>query len=81
MGESEPAVILDKVKELVVSTLNEGDEEVSDGMDVAFCKIDLKSKKLWFSGGFNGLYIVTEVGNEGDAIILNDSHKIIVYSF
>src|SRR5690606_25754371 len=31
-----------------------------DGMDIAICKIDKKSKKLYFSGAMNSLYLVKD---------------------
>ena len=41
----EPAKILDKVRELVVETFEKSETDVKDGMDISFCKINLKNNK------------------------------------
>ncbi len=53
-----PSLILDKVRELVIETFEKSDQEVKDGMDIALCAINFKTNKLQFSGANNPLYIV-----------------------
>jgi serine phosphatase RsbU (regulator of sigma subunit)/CHASE3 domain sensor protein len=55
-GLIEPAKILEKTRELVIETLEEG--EVSDGMDIALCSIDTLTKEVQYAGANNSLYIV-----------------------
>jgi len=52
--------ILDFLHQGVVTTLKQEEKNISqnDGMDVAFCKINLSKKKLWFSGAHRPLYLV-----------------------
>jgi len=54
----DPALILDKVRELVIETFEKSDKEVKDGMDIALCSIDFKANKLMFAGANNPLYVV-----------------------
>ncbi len=53
-----PALVLDKVRELVVETFEKSDQEVKDGMDIALCAINFKTNKLEFAGANNPLYVV-----------------------
>ena len=54
----EPSKILDKTRDIVVETFEKGQEDVRDGMDIALCTINNKTKKLFFSGANNGLYFI-----------------------
>lgn len=53
-----PNVVLDRLHEDVVKTLKQEDNTSSahDGMDIALCKIDLKTNVLEFSGAHRPLY-------------------------
>lgn len=57
---TEPAKILDKVRELVVQTFQKSESEVKDGMDISFCKLNTKTRKLIFTGAHNALYRITD---------------------
>lgn len=56
------AEILNRLNKGVNETFSSNDEDapVKDGMDVAFCVIDKKAKKMQFSGAFNNMYIVRD---------------------
>ncbi len=56
------AEILNRLNKGVNETFRTTDDDVAvkDGMDVAFCVIDKKAKKVQFSGAFNNMYIVRE---------------------
>jgi len=54
----EPHHILDKTRDIVVETFEQGGEEVRDGMDIALCTLNTKTNKLIFSGANNGLYLI-----------------------
>lgn len=51
--------ILDHVADVVTEHFSRGDERMHDGMDIAFCKINLKTMKLEYSGANNPIYIVS----------------------
>ena len=54
----EPHHILDKTRDIVVETFEQGGEEVRDGMDIALCTLNTKTNKLIFAGANNGLYLI-----------------------
>jgi PAS domain S-box-containing protein len=56
-----PATILDKLDEMVNKTLatEKNDSQIKDGMDIALCKINIKTKKLEYSGAHRPLYHVS----------------------
>jgi serine phosphatase RsbU (regulator of sigma subunit)/ligand-binding sensor domain-containing protein len=55
-----PGEILQLLNRAVKSALRQSsdDESTRDGMDIALCRIDIKSKKLYFSGANRPLWIV-----------------------
>ncbi|MBD3637919.1 MAG: SpoIIE family protein phosphatase [Crocinitomicaceae bacterium] len=57
-GLYEPARILEKTRDLVIETLDEGGLNVNDGMDIALCAIDHSNGKLQYAGANNSLYIL-----------------------
>jgi tetratricopeptide (TPR) repeat protein len=63
-GIIQPAAILDKVRELVIKTFEESDEQVKDGMDIALCAYNFKTRELQYAGANNALWIVKENSTE-----------------
>jgi len=59
----EPALILDKTRELVIETFATKDIAVSDGMDIALCVIDLDKMKLKYAGANNSFWLVRKSEN------------------
>jgi serine phosphatase RsbU (regulator of sigma subunit) len=57
-----PAIILDKLDEMVNKTLavEKNDSQIKDGMDIALCKINVKTKKLEYAGAHRPLYHVAK---------------------
>jgi serine phosphatase RsbU (regulator of sigma subunit) len=55
-----PSDILDDLNKNVLNTIHQDDRQmaVHDGMDIALCRIDLKTLKLDFSGANNAMYMV-----------------------
>lgn len=53
---SDPGKILDKVRELVLSTFESKDTEVKDGMDISLCVLSLSTLKLQWAGANNPLW-------------------------
>ena len=43
---TQPSLILDKTRELVLETFSKSGEDVKDGMDISLMAIDLKNKKI-----------------------------------
>ena len=52
--------ILGRLRELIISSLEQsGDDAVTrDGMDIAFCEINLKTKILQFAGAYNSMFLI-----------------------
>ncbi|HYG51258.1 MAG TPA: SpoIIE family protein phosphatase [Flavobacteriales bacterium] len=52
-----PALILDKLTELVEETFSHSDNEVRDGMDVSLCSINFDTLEMEWAGANNPLWI------------------------
>ena len=62
-GTISPNEMLSKINQELVLILNQQqDTTIQDGMDLAICIINKKSKKVVFSGARNGVYIVGNTG-------------------
>lgn len=53
----EPAKILDKTREIIADNFQNSTDEVRDGMDIALCVYNIKTRKLLFSGANCPLYL------------------------
>lgn len=53
-----PSEILDKTRELVIETFKSSNTTVKDGMDIALCCFDLKTRELEYAGANNSLYLL-----------------------
>lgn len=51
------AEILNTVRDQVIDYLAKGDYSLKDGMDIALCKINLKTNQLSYAGAYNPIYI------------------------
>jgi len=60
----EPSRILSKVADLVKQSFNSEGQDIQDGMDIALCSLDLKNKKLYFSGANRPLYLIRKVSRK-----------------
>ena len=56
----EPHQILEKTSELVESTFRSNDQDVKDGMDIALCCLNQKTKELFYAGANNDLYLISK---------------------
>lgn len=43
-------IVLDKLRDEIIKILNPEENSISDGMDIALCRIDIKMKTIQFSG-------------------------------
>jgi len=57
---TEANLILNQLRENVVQSLHQRGEEgeQKDGMDLALCVIDIKTKKIQYAGAYNPLYLI-----------------------
>ena len=63
-GTISPNEMLSKINQELVLILNQQeDKTIQDGIDLAICIINKKSKKVVFSGARNGVYIVGNTGH------------------
>lgn len=53
----QPSVVLDRLNKQVRRILKHGAATLSDGMDIAFCTIDLKNKNMMYAGANRPLFI------------------------
>jgi serine phosphatase RsbU (regulator of sigma subunit) len=62
--QKEPSGILNQINAIISTTLNQGNKEqsVKDGMDIALCHIDKKSRQIRYAGANNPLWVIS--GNE-----------------
>jgi serine phosphatase RsbU (regulator of sigma subunit) len=69
-GLREPADILNLMNRKIIQKLNSGnDKTATDGMDMTFCRLNLKTKELVFAGAKNDLYIYSK--NELERLPVN----------
>ena len=57
---TDPGKILDKVRELVVSTFEKSENEVMDGMDISLAVIRSGSNEILWAGANNPLWIISQ---------------------
>lgn len=50
--------LLDRTRDLVITQLAKGGEEVKDGMDISLCALNTKTNQLQWSGANNPIWIV-----------------------
>jgi ligand-binding sensor domain-containing protein/serine phosphatase RsbU (regulator of sigma subunit) len=64
-GITKPSEILRYLRENIIAALKQkGSFETSkDGMDIALCSVDIRNKKLWFSGANNPLFLIRKADN------------------
>ncbi len=57
-----PSLILDKLRELLIKSLNQdkNKEDSKEGMDMAICKLNLKTLELEYAGAFNPMFHVSK---------------------
>jgi serine phosphatase RsbU (regulator of sigma subunit) len=65
---TQPAMILDKVRDIVMEQFFVSENEVKDGMDIALCSFNTKTLELEFSGANNPLWIVRKDAQEVEII-------------
>lgn len=64
MGIRNPGKILDKCRDIIISTLGVGEGQMSDGMDISICRLNLKTNLLEYSAANNSIYLYTSSSQE-----------------
>lgn len=64
MGVRDTGKILDEVRRIIVERLEKSGGEVKDGMDIAICRLNTKTRELQYSGANNPIYIYKQASNE-----------------
>jgi tetratricopeptide (TPR) repeat protein len=57
-GLTDPGLILDKAREILILEFEKSDEEVKDGMDISLCVLDFATGELAWAGANNPLWVV-----------------------
>jgi serine phosphatase RsbU (regulator of sigma subunit) len=66
-GLTKPSEILNSLNLSVAESLRKWSEmEVSDGMDLALCRLDFNSGKLEYAGAYNSLYLIKSAEGKAD---------------
>ena len=58
LGLTKPGEILDATTKIIEGRFERSEQMVLDGMDLALCKLNLKTKKLEYAGANNPLWII-----------------------
>ena len=67
---TKPGEILDETTRIIEGRFERSEQLVLDGMDLALCKLDLKTNKLEYAGANNPLWIVhREFKNESEQLV------------
>ncbi|MBI2279068.1 MAG: tetratricopeptide repeat protein [Bacteroidetes bacterium] len=57
LNADNPAAILDRTRDIVISQFSKNDDNVRDGMDIALCSLNFSTLVLKYAGANNSLYI------------------------
>ncbi len=57
-GRLKASEMLNYLRELIITTLSQKESESKDGMDIALCVLNNKTKELQFAGAFNPLILI-----------------------
>ena len=67
-GITQPSLILDKTKELVIEAFAESTEMVKDGMDIALVAFNKKTLELQYAGANNPLWVIRSKSEDVEVI-------------
>lgn len=60
IGETNPSKILVQLGERLIKNLNSTTESIKDGLDIAICSYNIKTKLLQYAGAHNSLYFIRD---------------------
>lgn len=70
-GITQPNLILEKARDLVIETFAESTESVQDGMDISLCALNTKTNELQYAGANNPIWIIRKDKKEVEEIKAN----------
>ncbi|MBL4593114.1 MAG: SpoIIE family protein phosphatase [Flavobacteriales bacterium] len=70
-GITQPSLILEKSRDLVIETFAESIENVQDGMDISIRSLNRKTNELQYAGANNPIWIIRKNGTEVEEIKAN----------
>jgi len=62
---TQPDLILNELRKMVINSLNKTDREVKDGMDIALTAINTESLELEYAGAYNQLFVYRPIIETG----------------
>ena len=75
---TQPSLILDSLNCYIKDSIQQEDGYIRDGMDIAICNLNLKTKKLKYAGAFNSLILIqnNELNElKSDRFIIGSTNK------
>lgn len=60
-ANDETGAILDTTRRLIAKQIGTDENQMSDGMDIALCRLNLETNQLTYSGAFNPIYIFEKI--------------------
>jgi serine phosphatase RsbU (regulator of sigma subunit) len=67
-GLREPALILNRTREVVIEHFQKGEDQVKDGMDISLCALNTKNNAMQWAGAYNPLWIVRSETKEVEVV-------------
>lgn len=61
---NQPAAILDKTRDIIISDFEKSQDELHDGMDISICLLNTKTGSLDWAGAFNPLWVIRKDKDE-----------------
>jgi serine phosphatase RsbU (regulator of sigma subunit) len=71
LGITQPNLILENSRDLVIETFAESNENVQDGMDIALCALNTKTNEMQYAGANNPIWIIKKEATEIEEIKAN----------
>jgi tetratricopeptide (TPR) repeat protein len=75
---TEPALILDKTREIIAERFQNSNNDVQDGMDISICVWDKENNKISYAGANSSIYIIRKNSTEIE-IIKGDKQPVGYY--
>lgn len=63
LGIADPGAVLDHTREQVIAQFDQSEADVKDGMDVALCTLNTRTREFKFAGANNPLWVISKASN------------------
>jgi serine phosphatase RsbU (regulator of sigma subunit) len=70
-GITQPSLILDKTRDLVIGAFSDSIDNVQDGMDIALCSLNIKTNEIQYAGANNPFWLIRNGADEVEEIKAN----------